>query len=103
MQNQLHKLRQSKSICKYNDEFMRTSLDISDLSTAEALNKYLAGLKPSVQTHVESQNLTILNLAMVMADRSDLITFIKLKIFQPTQEGPTPMVIDVLTKLDKVT
>ncbi len=98
--DELRRLRQTESVRRYNETFMRVSLDISDLSPAEGLDKYLAGLKTSVRAYTELQNPSSLSSAMAIADRYDAITFQKMRVFTVprTHNEPTPMELDAFTR-----
>jgi Ty3 transposon capsid-like protein len=73
--DRLRHLQQTTSVSTYNSTFNIVCLDIPDLSDAEVLDKYLAGLKPQTRTYVELENPHSLEEAMSIADRYDNITF----------------------------
>ena len=71
--DQLRQLTQTKSVSEYTDKFRTLSLQITDLSAAEALDRFTAGLKPPVREKIEIDDPKTLERAMFVAHRVDTI------------------------------
>ena len=54
--DQLRQLRQTKSVPEYTDKFRTLALEIDDLSVAEGLDRYVAGLKSHIREKVEIED-----------------------------------------------
>ena len=59
-------------VTKYNSIFQWILLKCTDISTLEALNRYIEGLKSKPRAWVQMQGISTLNLAMYLAERYDL-------------------------------
>jgi hypothetical protein len=101
--NKLRTLRQTASVQQYNLNFNSVTLEVPDLSSAEALDKYIAGLKPQTRSYVTLQYPQTVEEAMRIADTFDTVTYVsnrQVRIPQvmtktPMSE-PVPMDIDVI-------
>ncbi|CAI7850949.1 unnamed protein product, partial [Closterium sp. NIES-53] len=73
--DRLANMRQRTSVADYIAEFRDISTEISDLSTAEALDKFKRGLKDDVRMEVEVQGCSSLEEMARVAERYDEIHF----------------------------
>ncbi|CAI5475466.1 unnamed protein product [Closterium sp. Yama58-4] len=114
--DRLANLRQRTSVADYIADFRDISTEISDLSTAEALDKFKRGLKDDVRMEVEVQGCSTLEEMARVAERYDEIHFgsrrsrfnrgmrFSPNMFQPIQgeqrggAGPTPMELDTIDR-----
>lgn len=108
--NKLRNLRQTGSVQQYNLNFNSITLEVPDLSNAEALDKYIAGLKPQTRSYVMLQYPQTMEEAMRIADTYDTVTYAnnrQISTQQPmtnrtpmyppvTTNEPMPMEIDAI-------
>lgn len=73
--DKLERLKQTGSVANFVREFRTLALQIPDLSTAEKLRRFLAGLKPRVRMEVDLRNPATLDEAVTLAERIDDLTF----------------------------
>jgi hypothetical protein len=73
--DQLAMLKQSGSVAKYVAQFRELVLVIPDISHAEMLDRFVRGLKRSVQLEVERREPSTLDEAIRWADRFDQVSF----------------------------
>ena len=71
--DQLRQLVQTKSVSEYTDRFRTLALQITDLSAAEAMDRFTAGLKPVIRERIEIEDPKDLERAMFIAQRMDSI------------------------------
>ena len=71
--DQLRGLQQAKSVAEYTDRFRTLVLQIPDMSSAEGLDRFVAGLKPHIRERVEIEDPKQLSKAMHIAQRMDTI------------------------------
>ena len=64
---------QAKSVAEYTDRFRSLVLQIPDMSSAEGLDRFVAGLKPHIRGRVEIEDPKQLSKAMHIAQRMDNI------------------------------
>ena len=67
----LASLRQERGVQAYTTAFRLLALQIRDLSPAEALDRYLRGLKSQCRAYAESKDPTSVEEAAALADRHD--------------------------------
>ena len=96
----MRQLSQTKGVQDYIDRFQTLVLQIPDMSAAEQLDRFTAGLKPAVQERVEIEACDTLAKAMRIAQRIDTIHHRHQQLARaaaPAQsppaisDGPTPM------------
>lgn len=73
--DKLERLKQTGSVANFVKEFRTLALLIPDLSPAEKLRRFLAGLKPRVRMEVDLRNPSTLEEAVTLAERIDDLTF----------------------------
>jgi hypothetical protein len=64
-------LRQTTSVAAYSIRFRELLLEVPSMQPAEALHRYITGLKPAVKQHVLIANPVAVDDAMALADRVD--------------------------------
>ena len=69
--NKLERLRQSTSVTQYNSAFQAAFVECTDVSQAEALRRYIVGLKADTSDHVDLLNPKTLRQAMQIAEDYD--------------------------------
>ena len=69
----IRSLSQTRSVQEYIDRFQALVLQIPDMSAAEQLDKFTAGLKPAIQEKVEIEGCDTLTRAMNIAQRIDSV------------------------------
>jgi hypothetical protein len=69
----LDALRQTGSVQGYNAAFRALLLDVPDMGAADALHRYVTGLKDHIQRQVQIHNPATLDDAMATADRIDSV------------------------------
>lgn len=70
--DKINVLRQTASVSAYNDQFIKLSLRISDMTPSEAMDKYVRGLKPEIATWIavmQPQDIQVAMNAAVEVDR----------------------------------
>jgi hypothetical protein len=106
--NQLASLQQNGSVQAYVVRFRDLLLEIPDVSEAEALDRFIRGLRDKTRLEVEHRDPSSLEDAIKIAERFDSIVFSQ-KMFPQHQRafyppssiahnvtGPTPMEVDEL-------
>ena len=73
--SRLETLRQTGSVTKYNSIFQAAIVECSDVSEAEALSRYIYGLKSQTKKYVELQEPRVLRKAMKLAENYDNASF----------------------------
>ena len=73
--DKLEHLKQTGSVANFVKEFRTLALLIPDLSPAEKLRRFLAGLKPRVRIEVDLRNPATVEEAVTLAERIDDLTF----------------------------
>lgn len=71
--DRLHNLHQTGSVVRYVYEFHEICLEIRDVSPSEKLDRFVRGLKPSIQEKVEMEDPPTVEQAMQIAQRIDSI------------------------------
>jgi hypothetical protein len=103
--NQLAALQQRGSVQTYVVRFRDLALEIPDLSAAEALDRFVRGLRDKTRLEVEHRDPKTLEDAINIAERYDSIIFSQRPLppqsWKPfhnplSSSGPTPMEVDVL-------
>ena len=96
-------LSQTKGVQEYIDRFQALVLQIPDMSAAEQLDKFIAGLKPAIQEKVEIEDCDTLSKAMQIAQRIDSIHQRHLRqngstasTSAPASDGPVPMEVGAM-------
>jgi hypothetical protein len=106
-------LRQATSVSTYNTKFRELMLEIPNMTPAELLHRYVAGLKPVTKQHLLIHDPQNLDDAMNMADRVDTAAYEARQAnntnsnnrrrpvrwnrpFRPDTSGPTPMELGAL-------
>jgi Ty3 transposon capsid-like protein/Zinc knuckle len=100
--NQLAVLQQRGSVQSYTVRFRDLMLEIPDLSEAEALDRFVRGLREKTRLEVEHRGPNTLNEAINIAERYDSIIFSQGSFSQTWRPpynaahrtGPTPMEVD---------
>ena len=69
----LAKLQQEKGIGNYNREFLDIMIPCKDVSDAEALDRYIRGLKPWTRRELQLREVTDIQSAMRMAEKVTMI------------------------------
>ena len=69
--SRLETLRQTGSVTSYNSIFQAVIVECSDVSEAEALSRYIYGLKSQTKQYVELQEPRLLRKAMKLAENYD--------------------------------
>lgn len=107
-------LRQTTSVTVYNTKFRELMLEIPNMTAAELLHRYIAGLKPVTKQHLLIHDPQTLDEAMNMADRVDTAAYEARQSnsgnsnnrrrpvrwnrpFRPDPTGPTPMELGALS------
>ncbi|KAJ9529863.1 hypothetical protein QJQ45_022262 [Haematococcus lacustris] len=72
--DRLAALTQTSSVRRYLGEFTALCLEVTDLSPAEQLDRFIRGLKPSVRRELELREPTSFSEASTIADRVDAIS-----------------------------
>ncbi|KAJ9525206.1 hypothetical protein QJQ45_020746, partial [Haematococcus lacustris] len=73
--DRLAALTQTSSVRRYLGEFTALCLEVTDLSPAEQLDRFIRGLKPSVRRELELREPTSFSEASTIADRVDAISY----------------------------
>ena len=73
--SRLESLRQTSSVTKYNSAFQAAFVECTDVSEAEALSRYISGLKSQTKKYVELEEPRILRKAMKLAENYDNASF----------------------------
>jgi len=100
--DKINSLRQTGSATAYNDEFNKLALRIPDMTAAEAMDKYVRGLKADVATRLAVQQPQDLQLAMNMAVEVDRRLWTQASYRQQQQQqhggngGPVPMELGLM-------
>lgn len=68
-------LRQTTSVAQYTVRFRELLLEVPDMQPAEALHRYVTGLKQAVKQHVLIAKPTTVEDAIALADRVDQVSF----------------------------
>ena len=103
----LRRLTQKTSVNAYNHEFRSIMLELPDMDNASRMDHYMNGLKDNIRPFVAMQCPTNLATAETIAERVDATTFkpinrnpgFRSNPGYRTPGGPTPMELDVITKL----
>jgi Retrotransposon gag protein/Zinc knuckle len=107
--NQLAALQQTGSVQAYVVRFRDLTLEITDLSEAETLDRFIRGLRDKTRLEVEKGNPSSLEEAIEIAERFDSIVFggrifsqnsrvpYRPSYMAPNSTGPTPMEVDELS------
>jgi hypothetical protein len=102
--DQLAELKQLKSAKAYTSIFRTVALNIPDLSEAEALDRYLRGLKPHIKIQVMLHHPANLEDAMRLAETYDSMFFASTAkkpgkaSFRPVAPAGDAMEIDAITR-----
>ena len=85
MRSKLRELKQTSSVTTYNAEFLRLSMQLSDLGELEATSYYLTGVKEEIRNYVVSNeaNLTDLHNIQLACLRQDQNMNCRLKTRHP--------------------
>lgn len=67
--DKLARLQQTETVEKYIDAFLKISARIDDLSEAETLDRFIRGLKRSIQTWIRTRRVTSFKEAVQMAQQ----------------------------------
>jgi hypothetical protein len=98
--DRLATLQQTNSVQAYTHLFRTTILEITDISEAEKLDRYVRGLKPYVRREVELRSPKNFDEAIIIADRVDAITYsLRTSSYdqqKPTKSEPMPMELDAI-------
>ena len=103
LRDQLHDLTQRGSVASYVERFCSITNQLSDVSTAEALDRFVRGLKPDVRAKVRLERPNTLHGAMEVADQVDRAlykngasreTFVR--PMRPRATDPVPMELGAL-------
>lgn len=86
----LRQLTQAKSVSEYTDKFRSLVLQITNIGPAEALDRYVAGLKPHIRERVEIEDCKELDRAMFIAQRMDSIHHRSQQTLTRSTFAPTP-------------
>ena len=86
--DRLHQCQQTGSIVDYTTAFRARLLECSDVSDAEALDRYLSGLKPMTQDWVLIHNPTSMHQAAKSAERYDNLYFSKQRTTAASSSNP---------------
>ncbi|KAJ9507837.1 hypothetical protein QJQ45_019250, partial [Haematococcus lacustris] len=73
--DRLAALTQTSSVRRYLGEFTALCLEVTDISPAEQLDRFIRGLKPSVRRELELREPTSFSEASTIADRVDAISY----------------------------
>lgn len=73
--DRLAALRQTTSVRRYLMEFSGLCLEISDMSSAEKMDRFLRGLKPAIRKELELRGTETFEEAMSLAERLDNLDF----------------------------
>jgi hypothetical protein len=71
----LDTLEQTSSVQSYTSAFRETPLELPDMSVADRLHRYVAGLTSHIQQQVQVQNPADMDAAILVADRLDAIQY----------------------------
>lgn len=97
--DKLLSLRQTGSVAQFATAFQTLLLKVPDISDAERLHRFIAGLKPTIKTQLLISNPKTLEEALEMAERIDHITYsVSGRVAAPVfnRNGPTPMELGAL-------
>lgn len=98
-------LRQNGSVAQYTSRFRELLLEIPSMQPAEALHRFVTGLKPTVKQHVLIAKPATVDDAIALADRVDQAAFDTRAPFPPRRRpvngtvfagGPVPMEIGAM-------
>ncbi|KAG2211567.1 hypothetical protein INT45_003505, partial [Circinella minor] len=73
--SRLESLCQTSSVTKYNSTFQAAFVECTNVSEAEALSRYISGLKSQTKKYVELEELRVLRKAMKLAENYDNASF----------------------------
>src|SRR5215212_527670 len=73
--NKIRNLKQFTSVEAYNQRFRELCIDITDMEEAEELDKYLAGLKPTIRMELVLKGISTITEAMRLAHQINVIKF----------------------------
>lgn len=104
LRDQLHDLTQRGSVANYVERFCTITNQLSDVSTAEALDRFVRGLKPEVRAKVRLERPDTLHEAMEVADQVDRVMYKNgaarepfIRSMRPRPSGPVPMELGALS------
>lgn len=93
--SRLYNLRQTESVQRYIEEFQEIRMLVGDVSDAEALDKFVRGLRLPVEEHVRIQSPKTVDRAMELAlnyeDARSGVRIPRQTWKQTTYRGPQPM------------
>jgi len=99
--DQLAELKQTKSAKSYSSIFRSVALNVTDLSGAESLDRYIRGLKPGVKAQVKLHHPKDTEDAMRLAETYDKMVFSGKK-YHSSPPGEA-MEVDTISRIPKLT
>jgi hypothetical protein len=99
--DKITKLRQTGSAVTYTHRFLELKLEITDMSDAEAKDRYIRGLKAHVFQKVRVENPTTLNETIRMAQQFDEAVFNCRQAVGGYSRNPDAMELDVMGEDDQ--
>jgi hypothetical protein len=100
--NRMESLRQRTSVMDYANAFSGLLLEVPDMHPADAVYRFVRGLKPQVRLHVELHRPSTVNDAIRLAQAADSALYLARPNYVAGSSGypgPQPMQLGALTKL----
>ena len=99
----MENLRQRTSVTDYANQFSGLLLEVPEMHPADAVYRFVKGLKPQIRLHVELQRPTTVNDAIRLAQAADSALYFTRPTYPvnrptppPTYMGPQPMQLGAL-------
>ena len=102
--DRMENLKQRASVTDYANQFSGVLLEVPEMHPADAVYRFVRGLKPQIRLHVELQRPTTVNDAIRLAQAADSALYFTRPTYPvnrptppPAYQGPQPMQLGALT------
>ena len=107
--DRMENLKQRTSVTDYANQFSGLLLEVPEMHPADAVCRFVKGLKPQIRLHVELQRPTTVNDAIRLAQAADSALYFTRPTYpvnrptpSPTYMGPQPMQLGALNRPPKL-